>query len=277
MQDTNGIGGLNPFRYRGYYWDSELNLYYLNARYYDPLVGRFISQDDIEYLDPEALNGLNLYAYCINNPLKYVDYEGHAWWHWLIGGLVVAGLFVATCVTAGGALAGMAAISAAVMGMQAVGASVLTTTLAFAAVGAGTVYFASAIVAGVNAIETWTSGGSFIDGVKTFLDQGESTMWAAIGAGLTGAAVGYVSYVDYGIKTPRKLRPFGTFYNSKDKTITHYDIKGRMWWSKHLTDHGRPDRHSAPHWHAEMPHYPVGFDKFYQLLVELIKRLFEGH
>ena len=268
---------MNPFRYRGYYYDTETGLYYLQTRYYDPVVCRFISRDSIEYADPETINGLNLYVYCSNNPVMNVDPTGNAWWHWLIGGLVVVGLVVATCVTAGGALAGMAAISAATMGMQAVGASVLTTTLAFATVGAGTVYAASAIVAGLNTIETWAGGGSFVDGVNTFFEQGESTMWATIGAGLSGAAIGYISYVDYGVKTPGKLRPFGVYFNTKDKTITHYGANGKMWWSKHLTDHGKPNLHSAPHWHAEMPHSGYGgFDSFGKLLIELIKRLFGG-
>ena len=66
---TSGIGELNPFRYRGYYYDTETELYYLQTRYYDPELGRFISQDSIEYAEPETINGLNLYAYCANNPV----------------------------------------------------------------------------------------------------------------------------------------------------------------------------------------------------------------
>ena len=49
-------------RYRSYYWDSETGLYYLQSRYYDPEIGRFISPDDISYLEPESIGGLNLYA-----------------------------------------------------------------------------------------------------------------------------------------------------------------------------------------------------------------------
>ena len=73
---VNDIGNLNPFRYRGYYYDTETGLYYLQTRYYDPVVGRFISRDNIEYADPESINGINLYAYCGNNPVKYVDPNG---------------------------------------------------------------------------------------------------------------------------------------------------------------------------------------------------------
>ena len=66
---TNTIGDHNPIRYRGYYYDAETGLYYLQSRYYDPETGRFLSQDDTAYLAPESLTGLNLYAYCNNNPV----------------------------------------------------------------------------------------------------------------------------------------------------------------------------------------------------------------
>ena len=69
----------NPFRYRSYYYDSDTNLYYLNSRYYDPEIGRFINIDDISVLDITniALNGINLYAYCLNNPVNEVDESGY--------------------------------------------------------------------------------------------------------------------------------------------------------------------------------------------------------
>ena len=70
------IGNINPLRYRGYYYDSDLGLYYLMTRYYDPEIGRFISADSIEYLDPETIGGLNLFAYCNNNPVMGVDPTG---------------------------------------------------------------------------------------------------------------------------------------------------------------------------------------------------------
>ena len=73
---ASGVGVLNPFRYRGYYYDTETNLYYLQTRYYDPEVGRFLSQDDVSYLAPDNINGLNLYAYCANNPVMNVDPTG---------------------------------------------------------------------------------------------------------------------------------------------------------------------------------------------------------
>ena len=71
-----GVGTLNPFRYRGYYWDSDLGLYYLQTRYYDPVTGRFINADGLEYLDPQTLGGINLYSYCGNNPIMETDPHG---------------------------------------------------------------------------------------------------------------------------------------------------------------------------------------------------------
>ena len=88
--DVINIGNINPIRYRGYYWDSEFNLYYLQSRYYDPALGRFISSDDVGYLEPKSVVGLNLYAYCGNNPIAYVDPEGKSLTLLLIGFLVGA-------------------------------------------------------------------------------------------------------------------------------------------------------------------------------------------
>ena len=107
--NTNGIATRNPIRYRGYYYDEDTKLYYLNARYYCPDWRRFISPDDTGCLDPENVNGLNLYAYCYNNPVNYTDSSGHMpdWAKWLIGGLVIAGLAIATIAT-GGAAGGVA-------------------------------------------------------------------------------------------------------------------------------------------------------------------------
>ena len=75
--ESNTIGKLNPYRYRGYYYDNETSLYWLSSRYYSPELCRFISPDDVKYLDPESVNGLNLYCYCYNDPINYYDPSGH--------------------------------------------------------------------------------------------------------------------------------------------------------------------------------------------------------
>ncbi len=87
------IAFINPIRYRGYYYDTETKLYYLNARYYNPEWRRFISPDDTAYLDPETPNGLNLYCYCGNDPINYCDPSGHLAVSLTSLGLILAGTF----------------------------------------------------------------------------------------------------------------------------------------------------------------------------------------
>ena len=155
LQDTNGIGTLNPFRYRGYYYDSELNLYYLNARYYDPEIGRFISQDDISYLDPETLNGLNLFAYCLNNPVMGYDPEGCS--------LLLIFLFLAVTTIVGGVIGGVLAAEQGKKGLDlvadiflgaAIGLAVGGAAVALTGVVAGAIGGASATVFGGVAAKT---------------------------------------------------------------------------------------------------------------------------
>ena len=71
------IGNINPIRYRSYYYDADLKMYWLTSRYYDSKIGRFISPDSWEYLDYKKLHSLNLYAYSKNNPVMYYDPSGH--------------------------------------------------------------------------------------------------------------------------------------------------------------------------------------------------------
>ena len=65
----------NPFRYRGYYYDSEIAMYYLQSRYYDPMVGRFINADILENATIPQTN--NLFSYCNNNPINDNDASGN--------------------------------------------------------------------------------------------------------------------------------------------------------------------------------------------------------
>ena len=74
----------NPFTYAGYWYDSETGLYYLMARYYNPVNGRFLSEDP-------ARDGYNWYVYCDNNPIIYIDPNGE-WLHLAIGAVVGAAI-----------------------------------------------------------------------------------------------------------------------------------------------------------------------------------------
>ena len=71
------IGNINPFRYKSYYYDKETELFLVTSRYYNSKIGRFIFTDDISYLDPQSINGLNLYAYCGNTLVNKYDLSGN--------------------------------------------------------------------------------------------------------------------------------------------------------------------------------------------------------
>lgn len=68
------IGDLNPLRYRGYYYDAETGFYYLQSRYYDPAICRFINADG---LFTDGFVGSNLFTYCVNDPVNTVDPTGN--------------------------------------------------------------------------------------------------------------------------------------------------------------------------------------------------------
>jgi len=69
------LGQYNPFRYRGYYYDYETGWYYLQSRYYDPTVARFLNADGIVGANG-GIQGYNLFAYCNNNPVMGYDPYG---------------------------------------------------------------------------------------------------------------------------------------------------------------------------------------------------------
>ncbi|MDE5973827.1 MAG: RHS repeat-associated core domain-containing protein, partial [Eubacterium sp.] len=74
--DNRQIAETNPLRYRGYYYDNETGYYYLQSRYYDPNLGRFISADDFSYVDTSHELNMNAYSYCWNSPIALEDAEG---------------------------------------------------------------------------------------------------------------------------------------------------------------------------------------------------------
>ena len=85
------VGTANPFRYRGYYYDNESGLYYLQSRYYDPVTGRFLNADDTDIIG--FLNEYNLFSYCGNSFILGIDKNGyydynkavnylHKWYLW---------------------------------------------------------------------------------------------------------------------------------------------------------------------------------------------------
>ena len=118
---ASSIGVQNPYRYRAYRYDTELEMYYLNSRYYDPEIGRFINADAMNYLGVKGdFVSYNLFAYCGNNPVMGYDPQGNFDWEslsqgasWLTIGItaVAVGLSVLTCGAAAPALMVVAAVT----------------------------------------------------------------------------------------------------------------------------------------------------------------------
>ena len=74
---ANSPGLKNPFKYRGYYHDSETGWYYLNSRYYNPSWGRFVNADAMIAGVGTSVHGYNLFVYCFNDPIDFIDLIGY--------------------------------------------------------------------------------------------------------------------------------------------------------------------------------------------------------
>ena len=181
--DAAGIGALNPFRYRGYYLDRETGLYYLMTRYYDPEIGRFVNADDVSYLAPETLNGLNLYAYCLNNPVMNSDPEG-TFWHLIIGAIV-------------GAVAGavVSAITQAILDPESLGTPEYFLHIGVAALSGAITGFTAATGVGLLGQIAINAGAGALSGVAdTLIDSDENTtILDYVGSALIGGTIGAIA------------------------------------------------------------------------------------
>ena len=165
----NELLELNPFMYKGYFYDREIKMYYLKSRYYDPDLGRFISAD-AEVGSVGETMGMNLYAYCKCNPICYADENGN-WPSWAtkvcIGLAVIAvcAVVAAVCVATGGAAA-----------------CVATSMLVGAVKGA--------LIGAVSGAITGAITGAVTEGIKTGTWEGA---WkGAIQGAIEGAADGFM-------------------------------------------------------------------------------------
>ena len=75
-KDTDGLADINPFKYKGYYFDLESGMYYCHTRYYVPEWGRWLNADSPLYTDTYEFDKLNFFTYCGNSPILRVDIEG---------------------------------------------------------------------------------------------------------------------------------------------------------------------------------------------------------
>ena len=146
--ETRIVFRLNPFRYRGYYYDVETGLYYLQSRYYNPEWGRFLNADG--YVSTGAgMLGYNMFVYANNNPVMFTDPTGN----WpslsqiLTGIAVVAGVVAVAAICVATAGVGALAIAGTTAGVAATVAAADTVIVT-----AGVVMVASYAAAGIAAI-----------------------------------------------------------------------------------------------------------------------------
>ena len=150
--DATFIGHINPLRYRGYYYDRETRLYYLQSRYYDFANCRFINADTFATTDANGFLSANMFAYCENNPIMRTDATGE-FANTIFG--TIAGAAIAVATREEGETWQQAALRGAVTGMiaglaldasiaTAGAAGVLIATMGGAAAGALDKYWSSA-------------------------------------------------------------------------------------------------------------------------------------
>ena len=188
------IGDLNPLRYRGYYYDAETGFYYLQSRYYDPAICRFINADTFATTDANGVLSANMSAYCENNPIMRTDESGE-FFNTVIGAVVGATFGAVSAAIAGtsiwgGALSG--AVSGAIAGF---GVDVAMATVATGPVGvvvaATATFFAGGIGSIVgDAIEAKANGQSFQLGSVDTLGRAAIAGVANVVTGGLNTAVG---------------------------------------------------------------------------------------
>ena len=169
ITSTDRIAALyNPFRYRGYYLDSETGLYYVSSRYYDPEIGRWINADSV--IDQSSALGYNLFAYCRNNPVNMADTTGELPFFLVtaaigaVVGAVVGGVVAAK--NGGNVWAGIG-IGAAAGGLIGAGAGAAAGVLLAGSAAAST----TSVVIGAKAVASVVGSSGFSAGVKMLADN----------------------------------------------------------------------------------------------------------
>ena len=215
------MGNLNRIRYRGYYWDADIGLYYLQSRYYDPVTCRFINVDSL--LDQRSIIGNNMFAYCLNNPTNMTDESGDipipiiaagigALTRALISGGISAVSQYITTGTINWKVVGIEAIAGAISGALATTGIGLGSSIGINAALGGLTYVAEQAVTGEKIkigevfSNTVAGGASGLIGGKGLNAKGLAATWTSASAGIN-----------------REIRRVNTKYAIKQ--IAKYEVK----------------------------------------------------
>jgi len=173
--NADHIANINPYRYKGYYYDVETGFYYLNSRYYNPMTARFINADG-QISGPNGdIRGYNQFAYCFNNPVNMADHNGN-WPKWV-------------------EKAAKAVAVAAVVVTAAVVVSVATVGTGGLALAAASVAFSTACGGLIGGIANERKGESFVNGwiggaVNGFVQSTATVLLAPSGLSAVGTTFG---------------------------------------------------------------------------------------
>jgi len=230
--DYNAITA-NPLRYRGYIYDDETGFYYLQSRYYDPTICRFVNADEPEMAFNASITDKNLYAYCDNNPIMRSD-DGGEFWNIVIGaavGAVVSG--------------GISIISQIIENLNNTGS---IGEINWASVG---VAAASGAISGAFAATGIPVGGQVLinaaigaisSGIDTYVNKGEeATITDYASSIITGGVVGAIGGLlgGNGTGTKHLSRSAGRLFNKTSGALRHVFKKGVNATIKTITNAGK--------------------------------------
>ena len=222
--DAN-IGNINPIRYRGYYYDVETQLFYCNYRYYSPELCRWISPDSIEYLDPSSINGLNLYCYCMNNPIMYADPSGN---FPVLACILAVTALVGLGLTIGGVASDnntLTAIGLGITGVAALGAGGLAIAGALA-----TGAIATGVVGGVTAVAGLGSLGFMSAEIQEATGNGN---WIMDSTGMSEGLYNGLLLGTASIATLGSVASFGMLATNPMTGFTHHGLEQSLFRDGH--------------------------------------------
>ena len=226
-KDTVGISKKDHIRYKGYIYDEETKLYYLISRYYDPEIGRFISPDSVEYIEPSCISGLNLYVYCCNDPINMYDPSGN--FAISIGLLLAIGGIVGAAIGAGASVAGQYLANGCSWENFSWGQLALDTVLggvsgmlSMSPLGLGAMVAANAGLGFVGAVGGHLINGSDFSKGSTWLDIGLSTGLGALVGLIGGAGALNAGYLNGAKQTAGFIRAAGLYDDVLTKAVTGY-------------------------------------------------------